>query len=280
MKQLENILGEKITSNNSVGGGCIADARIIETESKQKFFVKTYQGHSNNILQKEANGLIELKRANAVRVPEVIHIDDEYLVLENINSGRKVRSFSEIFGKQFADLHRYSSDSFGFYEDNYIGSSPQKNNPQKDNWSEFYWQNRLMFQLKLAEQNGYIDSSLYSTLKAFEKNLYSILEGTEEKPSLLHGDLWGGNYMVDETGNPVLIDPAVYYGHREADLGMTMLFGGFDSRFYLAYNEAYPLPYGWKERMDLYKLYHVINHLNLFGSGYYSQMMSIINRYL
>ncbi len=280
MSKIDQIINEKVVSNRPVGGGCIADSRIIETESGKQYFVKSYSGLGKSILQNEANGLRELEKADAIKVPHVVYQDNEILILEYINSGRKRKDFSEVFGRQFAEMHRYTSNLYGFYEDNYIGANPQKNTPQMDNWADFYWQNRLIYQFKLAERNGYIDSSFHSMITQFEKRVYELIEGSEEKPSVLHGDLWGGNYMVDEAGNPVLIDPAVYYGHREADLGMTMLFGGFDSRFYLAYNEENPLEEGWKERMDLYKLYHVINHLNLFGSGYYSQMTSIINRYL
>lgn len=177
-------------------------------------------------------------------------------------------------------MHKHASDNFGFYENNFIGSNPQINLPQKNNWIEFYWENRLLFQYKLAEQNGYVNSEFKKSFAEFERRVPIILEGSEEKPCLLHGDLWSGNFMIDENGDPVLIDPAVYYGHREADLGMTKLFGGFDSAFYESYNETYPLPEGLEFRINIYKLYHVMNHLNLFGTGYLPQTISIINLYL
>ncbi len=280
MNNLEEILKEKIITNNSLGGGCIADSRKIKTESGKEYFVKSYSGNGNNILRNEANGLIELKKSGAIRIPEVVHFDNEILILEYIKTGSRKNNFSESFGQQFAEMHKTTSEKFGFYEDNFIGATPQKNLPEKENWTEFYLQNRLIFQFRLAERNGYVDSRFRDLFNKFENIVPKIIEGSEEKPTLLHGDLWSGNFMVDEFGEPVLIDPAVYYGHREADLGMTRLFGGFDSRFYSAYNEAHPLPQGWEERIDLYKFYHVINHLNLFGAGYLSQTISIIKSYL
>lgn len=276
---LETAIGEKIVSSKPVGGGCIADSKIIETLSGKKYFLKSYSDSHANILKNEANGLKEIARSKSIKVPEVILQNESHLLLEFIESGKRGSTFSEKFGRQFARMHKTTSDSFGFYENNFIGANPQINLPQRKNWTEFYWENRLLFQYKLAERNGYSNSEFKTLFNKLEKALPQILDGTEEKPTLLHGDLWSGNYLVDTEGNPVLIDPAVYYGHREADLGMTLLFGGFDSMFYKAYDEEFPLVYGWRDRMDLYKLYHVINHLNLFGAGYYSQTVSIIKKY-
>ncbi len=278
-RKIEEALGEKIISSNSIGGGCIADSNIVVAESGKRFFLKKYSGNNSDILQSEANGLRELAKGNAIRVPKVILLEKEFLLLENITTGRKGKNFSEDFGRGFARLHKYYGDSFGFRENNFIGSNPQINLPKKENWIEFYWENRLMFQFRLAEKNGYVTSELKKLFFSLENNIEGIIRGSEEAPSLLHGDLWGGNYMVDEEGNPVLIDPAVYYGHREADLAMTKLFGGFDSRFYSSYEEFFPLPDGSPEREELYKLYHVMNHLNLFGTGYLSQTISILKRY-
>lgn len=276
---LQEKLGEKIISSHSIGGGCIADSKLIETESGSKYFLKSYSSTGQSILLNESNGLKELAKANTIRVPGVVLCEDSFLLLEFIEQGSRGKNFSEIFGRQFAGMHRLTSDLYGFYENNFIGSNPQKNLPMKTNWTEFYWENRIFFQFKLAEKNGYGNYEFQSLIGKLEKRVDSIIDNSGEHPCVLHGDLWGGNYLVDEKGNPVLIDPAVYYGHREADLGMTALFGGFDSRFYDAYNEAYPLPPGWKDRIDLYKLYHVMNHLNLFGSGYYSHTISILRKY-
>lgn len=280
-QNLEEILNEKISSTMSLGGGCIANSQIIETVSGEKYFLKSY-GNNNAILQNEANGLSELAKSKAIRIPKVIAVTDNFLLLEFVETGRRKRDFSELFGKEFAKMHRTTSDNFGFFENNFIGSSPQINVPtnNSNSWLDFFWENRLLYQFKLAEQNGYANSEFRNLFSKLENKLPSIIEGTEEKPTLLHGDLWGGNFMVDENSNPVLIDPAVYYGHREADLAMTKLFGGFDENFYSAYNEEYPLQDDWEYRINLYMLYHVLNHLNIFGSGYYSQVISIVKKYV
>lgn len=276
-EKLENILNEELAGQSSVGGGCIADSNIITTKSGNKYFLK--QGFSNGMFENEANGLKELSLAKAIKVPEVIAVGSDYLVLEHIEQGPREHNFFEYFGQQFALLHQYSSDSFGFYEDNFIGSTPQKNKAEDNeakSWADFYWNKRLMFQLNLAEKNGHADKKMRKLFADLENKYPLILEGSEEPPALLHGDLWSGNYMSDESGNPVLIDPAVYYGHREADLAMTKLFGGFSNAFYEAYNRTWPLKEGFEKREPLYLLYHVLNHLNLFGSGYYSQSIRLL----
>ncbi len=276
--KLEDILQEKILSESPLGGGCIANSKKIQTESGKVYLLKQYD--NKRIHRTEANGLIELKKAEAIRVPDVISVADDFLLVEYITQGSKGKSFSEEFGRQLADLHKYENDLFGFYEDNFIGSNEQINQPQCTDWATFYWDNRLMFQFRLAEKNGYATGELSKAFSQLENRIHEILDDIVERPSLLHGDLWGGNYMIDEYGNPVLIDPAVYYGHREADLAMTKIFGGFDDDFYSAYHEALPLQNGYKERENIYKLYHILNHLNLFGGTYYEQTMSLIKSYL
>jgi len=278
-QKLEEILGEKIVSNSSIGGGSIANSQVVATESGEKYFLKSY-GSNKVILKNEANGLNELAKSKVIRIPNVIAVTDDFLLLEFIETGRRVNDFSELFGSQFAKMHKTTSDKFGFYENNFIGSTPQTNVPEKNSWLDFFWENRLLFQFKLAERNGYVNSEFRTLFSKLEERVPSLLNGTEVKPTLMHGDLWSGNFMVDENGNPVLIDPAVYYGHREADLAMTRMFGGFDAKFYSAYNSEYPLPDDWEYRINLYMLYHVMNHLNLFGSGYYSQVISIIKKYV
>ncbi|MEN8192332.1 MAG: fructosamine kinase family protein [Bacteroidota bacterium] len=277
--RIEEKLSEKIITKTSVGGGCIANACIITTESGNKYFIKSY-GSNSDILRNEANGLKELAKVDAVRIPKVIVLDEEFIVLEFIEQGRNKKSFSSDFGRQYAKMHKFKAEKFGFYENNFIGSNPQINLPENDNWIDFFWQNRLLYQYQLAEHNHFIDSDFKDSFKKLENSFSSIVSGTEEPPTLLHGDLWGGNFMVDNNGSAVLIDPAVYYGHREADLAMTKLFGGFDSDFYKAYQEEFPLIEDWEYRIDLYMLYHVLNHLNLFGTGYYSQAISIIKKYI
>ncbi|PID59673.1 MAG: fructosamine kinase [Ignavibacteriae bacterium] len=276
-RKLEEELHQNIVSIVSLGGGCIGNANKVTVKDGTNYFVKQYL--NSKIHFAEANGLNELKRTNTIRIPEVIKVNKDFLILEFIESASKSKNFSNKFGRQFAEMHKTHNPKFGYVEDNFIGSTTQKNLPESDSWTDFYFQNRILFQYKLVEKNGYANSELKSGISYLGQNIDKILNGSEEPPTLLHGDLWGGNYITDEQGNPCLIDPAVYFGHREADLAMTKLFGGFDSVFYQAYNEAYPLKDGWKYRENIYKLYHILNHLNLFGSGYLSQALSLINSY-
>ncbi len=274
---LETILGQEIVTINSLSGGCIANTQKITTASGNCFVCKLVNGDAGI---KEANGLRELQKSEAIRVPRVVFAGLGVVIMEFINSGSRCSNFFEVFGNQLARLHQFGGDAFGFFEDNYIGSTPQVNNPVYTDWLSFYFENRLLFQFKLAEKNGYVDNNFRMLFNNLEQRLPSILAGSEELPVLLHGDLWGGNYMVDENGLPVLIDPAVYYGHREADLAMTKLFGGFPASFYSAYNAAYPLKPGYEYRESVYTLYHVLNHLNLFGSGYKTQAVQLMKQYL
>ena len=180
-------------------------------------------------------------------------------------------------------MHKYTSDSFGFFEDNFIGHTPQENIPnqkQATSWTSFYFEKRLLFQFKLAEKQGLSSGNLRDSFYKLESKIDSIIPVSEESPTLLHGDLWSGNYLADEKGDPVIIDPAVYYGHREADLAMTKLFGGFSASFYSAYNEVYPLEDGYSYRENIYILYHVLNHLNLFGMSYHGQAVNLMQSYL
>ena len=281
--RIEVKLGSKIKSFSSLSGGCISDAFKVTIIDGSNYFLKYNPSTSNDMFIKEANGLKELAKANAIRIPEVLSFDEDYILLEYIPSGIKKKNFFEEFGRRFAEMHKFTSDIFGFDEDNYIGSNPQKNIPdekEKDNWVRFYFNKRILFQYQLAEKLGNSTDLLRKGISKLEDKIEDIIGSSNEKPSLLHGDLWGGNYMVDENGNAVLIDPAVYYGNREADLGMTKLFGGFSSEFYRAYNETFPLEDGYDYRENIYKLYHVLNHLNLFGGGYYSQALSLIKFYI
>lgn len=250
-------------------------------KSGKTYFLKS--GSNNLMFINEANGLRELTKPAVIRVPEVMLADEQFILMEYITQGLRKAGFFESFGRQFAKLHRFHAERFGFYEDNFIGASPQLNSAADEetyNWTSFYMNKRLLFQLHLAETNGYATEKLRRGFHLLESRIESILSRSGEQPSLLHGDLWGGNYLSDENGNPVLIDPAVYYGHREADLAMTKLFGGFTTEFYASYNEEFPLKEGAAFREDIYTLYHVMNHLNLFGMGYYSQAERLLWKYL
>lgn len=281
--EINNVIREKtgsdVASLAPLGGGSISTAYKAVLSNRSSVFIKVSPQFTDMFI-KEANGLRELTKAQAIRIPHVLHADERILILEFLPaiSPSNRKKFFEEFGRQFAAMHQFTAPSFGFYEDNYIGSTPQKNTPESALWREFYWTNRLLFQFRLAEKNGYADSSLRKLFSDLEKNISSAIPDDGEPPALLHGDLWGGNYICTENDTPVIIDPAVYYGHREADLGMTLLFGGFSDSFYDAYNEAYPLQRGWQQRMEVYKLYHLFNHLNLFGEGYYGQVAETMKR--
>lgn len=280
--RIESKLNEKIISKSNIGGGCISKAMQIKTTSGKRFFVKINNSSPKDMFTKEANGLLELNKAASIRIPSVIIFDEAFILLEFIEPSAKVNNFFEDFGYKFAMLHKYTAEEFGFYEDNYIGSTKQINTAapeEKTNWTKFYFNKRILFQFKLAEKKGLSSSELRKGISILENKIEEILSGINEPPSLLHGDLWSGNFITGDDGKVCLIDPAVYYGSREADLAMTKLFGGFTAAFYQSYNECYPLLEGHEYRENIYKLYHVLNHLNLFGSSYYSQAISLLNFY-
>lgn len=281
INKIENWLGEKIISRTSLSGGCISDASKISTSSGKSFLLKTGNKGSDMFL-KEGNGLMELRKAGSIKVPEVFFADFDFILTEFIETGSRNSNFFFEFGKQFAAMHRYKGKNFGFFEDNFIGANKQINTVNTKtavSWTDFYFINRLQFQMQLAEKNGYADSRLRKAFSNIENNIERILDGSEEAPALLHGDLWSGNFMCGINSEPVIIDPAVYYGHREADLAMTKLFGGFSSDFYSSYNETYPLKDEYEYRENIYILYHVLNHLNLFGQGYYGQAIKLMEKY-
>jgi protein-ribulosamine 3-kinase len=264
----------------SVGGGCI-NAAVTLSDGEQTYFVKVNAPDRLPMFAAEAAGLAAIAETDTIRVPEPLctgtaggqsFIAMEYIAL----SGRSAQGAAEA-GRQLAAMHRASRPDFGWDRDNTIGATPQENVSDPD-WIAFWRERRLGFQLDLAAQNGYrgrLQEQGRRLLAAFP-----ALIDHAPVPSLLHGDLWGGNIGFDRAGEPVIFDPAVYYGDREADLAMTELFGGFGPDFYAAYQEAWPLDPGYRTRKTLYNLYHVLNHLNLFGSGYLGQAEAMIGRLL
>lgn len=265
----------------AVGGGCINAAYRLEGEAGV-FFVKTNGADKAAMFEAEAAGLDEILGSKTLRAPKpVAHGvsgDTAWLALEYIEMGNGASGGLRALGEKLAALHRVTRDEFGWDRDNTIGSTPQVNTREKD-WVSFYHSHRLEYQLRLAAAQGHRGGfqrkaeRLLSDLELFFRDYRPVA-------SLLHGDLWGGNFGFDTGGNPVVFDPAVYYGDREADLAMTELFGGFGADFYAAYREAWPLDGGYAVRKNLYNLYHVLNHLNLFGGGYRSQAEGIIERLL
>ena len=275
---LETRLGT-LRSITPIGGGDINAAVRVETPDA-RYFVKWNFRPRPRIFEAEARGLNLLAAAEALRIPCVIAVLDQpaALVLEWIDLGSNKASAAEALGRGLAQQHRSTALTYGLDHDNYIGSNPQRNTPTRS-WIEFYRDRRLGAQRDLAERNGYLTPDQARRLDRVMERLVQWIDDDAVVPSLLHGDLWGGNYLIDAQANPVLIDPAVYYGDREAEIAFTELFGGFGARFYAAYQEAWPLDRGYADRRDLYNLYHLLNHLNLFGEGYGGSVDAILRHY-
>jgi fructosamine-3-kinase len=262
-----------------IGGGCINSAYRIEGGGTV-YFVKANGPDKADMFAAEVAALGEIAKTGTVRAPRPIchgaNQDASWIVLEYITLAPR-GDFSAL-GRQLAAMHRVIARSFGWWRDNTIGATPQINTPTAD-WGAFWGEHRLGFQLRLAATHGYRGGLQREGEKLLAK-FPELLANHRPQPSLLHGDLWSGNVAFDQAGQPVVFDPATYYGDREADLAMTELFGGFSSDFYTAYDEAFPLDAGYAVRKDLYNLYHVLNHLNLFGGGYFGQAERLIARLL
>ena len=270
----------KPLSANALSGGDINVAYRLQSAQKS-FFVKLNNIDLASMFEAEFAGLQELAKTNTVRVPVPVvcgkTTEQSYLVLENIELGRSNKATDALLGQQLALMHQQKQPYFGWHRDNTIGSTLQINS-SSNNWQSFWCQQRLKFQLQLAATNGY-NGRLQTDGEHLCNKLVILFENYQPQPSLLHGDLWGGNAAVDKQGVPVIFDPACYYGAREADLAMTELFGGFSHYFYDAYQATWPLDKGYGVRKTLYNLYHILNHLNLFGRGYQRQaenMMALL----
>ena len=240
-------------------------------------FVKTGPASALDMFEAEVEGLRELALASAIRVPAVIDCGIEggkaFIALERLHFEPATRATETMLGNQLATLHRHTAKRHGWHRDNTIGPTPQ-HNPWTRDWVEFFRQHRLRFQLDLAARNGY-SGELQTLGLGLADRLPDLFQDYRPEASLCHGDLWSGNWGVAD-GVPVIFDPAVYYGDRESDIAMTMLFGGFGRAFYHTYEESWPMAPGHERRLELYQLYHVLNHLNLFGSGYLGQAMKLL----
>ena len=261
----------------SVGGGDISEAWRLET-TDGPLFLKVGNANSFDMFDAEACGLRELEKANAIRVPKVLAVTDysdgALLALEWLNLGAPSIDTPRLLGQQLAALHRCTQTRYGWFRDNTIGLTPQTNS-RVDSWPVFYREQRLEYQLGLASENGF-HGELQAAGEKLLDNIDSFFVDYVPDASLLHGDLWGGNWSAVE-GQPVIFDPAVYFGDRETDLAMTRLFGGFSREFYEAYDDSWPLNNGSERRVALYELYHVLNHLNLFGGGYLGRAVALVN---
>ncbi len=279
-EQISQTTGQQFSpdSPTPIGGGCINQAFRLSGQD-QAYFVKINQAAQLSMFEAEAAGLREIAGSNSIRAPKPVchgrHQDNSFLVLEHIQM--RAGGDMQQAGRQLALMHQKIGGGFGWGRDNTIGSTHQPNNLSTD-WIEFWQQRRLGYQLQLAAELGH-NRGLQESGNRLLEQLPGLM-GHQPQPSLLHGDLWSGNIAFDTSHQPVIFDPAVYYGDRETDLAMTELFGGFSSEFYAAYNEVWPLDHGYNSRRTLYNLYHILNHLNIFGGGYAGQAQGMIDQLL
>lgn len=268
-----------------VGGGCINNAQRLVT-AQASYFLKWNAHPLPGMFPAEAQGLRLIAATQTVRVPAVLAAADvsgdqpAYILMEWLEGPPAAarRGDPALLGMHLAAMHGHSADAYGLDHDNYIGSTPQQNGWEKD-WVRFYREKRLRPQIEQAQRNGLLPATRRQRLERLLERLDDWLEGVTRQPALLHGDLWSGNVIGGPAGVPVLIDPAVSYSDREAEIAFTELFGGFSTRFYDAYQAAWPLEPGYANRRDLYNLYHLLNHLNLFGESYGAQVDAIARRY-
>ena len=269
----------KLSQQGTVGGGCINQALRVQY-GDVSYFVKLNSAGQLAMFDAEARGLQELLDSRTLRAPQPVcwgeNGEATWLVMEDLQLGGQGKGAD--LGQGLAAMHRVTRPDFGWVQDNTIGSTQQPNNPA-DNWVEFWREQRLRFQLELAARHGH-GGRLQSQGEKLLDELPVLLAGHSPEAALLHGDLWSGNYSYTREGEPVIFDPAVYYGDREADLAMTELFGGFGGDFYAAYDNAWPRDSGYRTRKTLYNLYHILNHLNMFGGGYKSQAQGMMDSLL
>ncbi|MCR5586216.1 MAG: fructosamine kinase family protein [Lachnospiraceae bacterium] len=287
---IKEYYGDSVTVLHSytVGGGDINDANCLKLSNGELVFVKSNSITNKDFFVAEATSLNAIESTNSIKVPKLLFRGADstsgkaFLAMEFVIEAPRVHNFSEKFGQSLASMHNADTSSFvsrgkyGFDTNNFIGATKQLNRP-KDSWTDFFRECRIEPQFMMAEK--YFDkTSIKKIIKLLDKLPDLLIE--PKHPSLLHGDLWSGNYIVGSDGEAWLIDPAVYVGHAEADLAMTELFGRFPTAFYESYSFVNPIEPGYEDRRDLYNLYHMLNHLNLFGSSYHSAVIGIVNYYV
>lgn len=277
----EDILGQHLLSSTILSGGDINEARLLETAAGPVFLKMNSRPAAAAMLEAEAKGLKQLTKANVLRTPLVLGLGQAggfaFLLLEYISEGRPGPNFWEDFGAGLAALHRVSNELFGLSYDNFIGSLPQGNNRQ-ERWATFYIGERLQPQVKQALAAGLLWDGAERQFDSLYEHISDVCP--DEPSALIHGDLWSGNFLVGPNSQPVLIDPSVCFAHREMDLAMSRLFGGFAPAFYQAYQESFPTAAGLEDRLDIYQLYYLLVHVNLFGGGYSQSVRQVIRRYI
>jgi fructosamine-3-kinase len=280
-----------IQDERPVGGGCIHHALQLHTQSAA-YFLKWNDNAVPGMFSTEASGLILIRQTQTLRVPEVITVSEKqencpaFLLMEWVGGEKRSAGVIDqrILGEGLAEMHRRGNSpcspaAYGLDEDNFLGRAAQHNGWDAD-WIDFFRQKRLSPQILTARRNGHIPPERQKRLEKLMEHLDQWLGGVDRRPCLVHGDLWHGNVMADQDGNPVLLDPAVYYADREVEIAYTHLFRGFGRHFYEAYQHSWPMEEGFAERRDLYNLYHLINHLNHFGEPYGSQVDEVLNYYI
>ncbi len=280
LRAVSEALGVEASSLAPLTGGDINEAYLVSLKDGERVFVKTHRRAPPGMFGAEARGLDWLRVPGGLKVPEVLAVSDQrpaYLILEYLAPASAVRDFDERLGEGLSAMHHGDVVGFGLDHDNYIGSLPQKNEPCAT-WAEFFWQRRLQPQVERAVDDGRAPGDWHRRFDKLRVKLPALVP--EERPHRLHGDLWGGNLHRDSRGQPALIDPAVYAGHREVDLAMMRLFGGFSPRVFAAYEAATPLAPGADERVALYQLYPLLVHVNLFGGGYVGSVERALSQYV
>lgn len=259
-----------------MAGGCISQAWLVQAKNGEQIFIKYLDDVPERFYESEVEGLDYLGRVGNVVVPQVLGYGKSFIAMEYVTPAAQKPDFWEQLGHQLARLHGVTREQFGFVNDNYCGTSIQRNTYESDGYT-FFGQHRLIYQADLALQNESLSPKQYEQILNIADQLGEWIPN--QPASLLHGDLWSGNVHVSSKGEPVFIDPAVYFAWAEIDIAMTKLFGGFPDRFYQAYQEVRPLESAWQDRLSLYNLYPLLNHLNLFGSGYLDSIDVILKRY-
>jgi protein-ribulosamine 3-kinase len=266
----------EVISADAVEGGSIHQALSLRTEAGKRYFLKTNPAPARGMFSTEAEGLKALQVPGGPVIPRVFLIGEDFLLLEDLQPGPRRIDFWPTYGRQLAHIHRQINPRFGFASDNYIGSSPQQNG-WMDDGVDFFKERRLQPQIRWGVDKGLLDPGDARSCEGLLPKLADLLP---EMPAvLLHGDLWSGNLITDSSGSPALIDPAAYYGWAEADLAMAELFGTYPDPFYAAYQELNPLIPGYRDRFPIYNLYHLLNHLNIFGRSYLSQVREVLRRF-
>jgi fructosamine-3-kinase len=280
LARLEEEIGAQVTGVKTIGGGSIN--RVFRlTTTKANYLLKVNDGQAfPGMFKAEATGLETIRNTNSIRIPDVILQDDfesdSFLILEWVETRQPDAKSSALLGEKLSQMHQHTSTNFGDVADNFMGSLRQTNRSHST-WAEFFIEDRLKPMVQIANSNALINNMDMRNFERLYEQLPELFQ--EEAPSLIHGDLWSGNSLSSVTGEPYLIDPAISYGYREFDIAMTTLFGCFSNQFYEAYNYHSPLSKGWEQRLDLWNLYPLLVHLNLFGSGYLGQVRDCLKVY-